>query len=279
MDNLKKFNQPAIIKNIFKPFNNEDIRQLPDNVEKVLFHLDDGEKVACYLQHFSAESPVLLYFPAENESFTSFAQRLKMFREFEFNLLFVAYRNHDNEDIEDALPVIFDNGVKIIADIKKYLDDKNYNSDIFVMGRSLGSFCAVEAALRFSGFIKGMIIESGINSFPVYLKSLGININQPDISERDGFDTLTKMEMIKLPTIIFHGAADDLIPVGQAEKIQSFSGARSKQFFIIPSADRWNIAEVGGKLFYQTIKKFTDTIRGVNTWRKKRKKYCIKEKG
>jgi dienelactone hydrolase len=140
------------------------------------------------------------------------------------------------------------------------------------MGRSIGSIVAVETISQKNDDFKGMIIESGICSTPSYVSALGANIEQLGILEEDGFDMLSKVEGITLPTLIFHGATDPFIPVVQAERIQSYSGARSKQFFIIPGGTHDNLAKIGGDLYFQTIKQFTDTICGVNTWRKRRKK-------
>jgi hypothetical protein len=62
-----------------------------------------------------------------------------------------------------------------------------------------------------------------------------------------------------------------LVAIAEAEKIQAFSGARTKQFFVIPGAEHHTVGKTGGQLYIKTIKQFTDTVCGVNTWRQNRR--------
>ena len=79
--------------------------------------------------------------------------------------------------------------------------------------------------------------------------------------------------------MIFHGARDALVAIAEAEKLQASSGARTKQFFVIPGAEHHTVGETGGDLYVEEIKKFIDTVCGVNTWRQKRKSHKRNQKG
>ena len=139
------------------------------------------------------------------------------------------------------------------------------------MGSSLGCLCAIDTVANNSDAVKGMIIESGICSTASYLRAIGVSEKQADIAEEEGFNNEQKIAGIKTPTLIFHGAKDSLVPVAEAEKLQAASGARNKQFFIIPGAEHHTVGKTGGDLFIQAIKQFADTVCGVNTWRQKRR--------
>ena len=71
--------------------------------------------------------------------------------------------------------------------------------------------------------------------------------------------------------MILHGACDQLIPASEAEKLQADSGARNKQFLLIPGADHNTMISTAGKLYFQTIRQFIDTITGRSSWRNRRK--------
>ena len=86
---------------------------------------------------------------------------------------------------------------------------------------------------------------------------------------------MKKIAGLTLPTMIFHGAKDSWVSIREAEKLQSHCGAKNKQFFVIPGAERDNLPEAGGELYFQTIKKFIDGICGTNTWREKRRKFKV----
>ena len=139
------------------------------------------------------------------------------------------------------------------------------------MGQSLGSICAIDTVLKNGDSLKGLIIESGICGTASFLEAMGASLEHADILEEDGFNNIEKIEKIKTPTLIFHGARDVLVAAAEAENLQASSGARTKQFFIIPGAEHHTLGETGGELYVQAIKQFTDTVCGVNTWRKKRK--------
>ena len=71
--------------------------------------------------------------------------------------------------------------------------------------------------------------------------------------------------------MILHGARDQLIPPSEAEKLQAESGARNKQFLLIPGADHNTMISTAGRLYFQTIRQFIDTITGASSWRNKRR--------
>ena len=139
------------------------------------------------------------------------------------------------------------------------------------MGRSLGSAPAIDLATRHEDAIKGLILESAIAETLPLARILGIDPEKIGISEEDGFNNLKKIESITKATFILHGARDELIPAVDAEKLQSHSGAKSKEFIIIPGAEHNTMIATGGKLYFQTIKQFIDKVTGVTNWRKRRK--------
>jgi alpha-beta hydrolase superfamily lysophospholipase len=141
------------------------------------------------------------------------------------------------------------------------------------MGRSLGSVCALEVVSNNPDKIKAMILESAYGETLPLLLAMGAKQVAEELAEEDGFNNLQKIAGIKIPTLIFHGSRDGLVPVSQAEKLQAASGARNKQFLIIPGAEHHSVSKTGGELYFKTIKGFVDTICGVNTWRQRRKQY------
>jgi len=269
---MKQLDKKEITELLFKASQPVTINLCPENAEDISIEVEDGITLVCRLHTSAAEAPSILYFPATNDSPDSFEKRSAMFRKFGMNVFFVAYRRHDRRISSPAFSTLLQDAVNIVPFVKKVLVDKNYSDELFIMGRSVGSICAVEAIFNYGDDFKGMIIESGVCTMVSYLNALDTNVEKLGLSEDDDVDLLDKVKKIKVPTLIFHGAQDPYIPVRQAERIQSYSGARNKQFLVIPGGTHDNLAKIGGELFFQTIKQFADTICGVNTWRKRRKK-------
>jgi pimeloyl-ACP methyl ester carboxylesterase len=139
------------------------------------------------------------------------------------------------------------------------------------MGRSLGSACAIDLAEKYADGIKGLIIESGFADTLPLAASLGLELNDHDLTEDECFNNMAKIVHVTKPTFILHGARDQIIPVAEAEKLQSFCGAKSKEFQIVPGADHNTIMAVAGRLYFQAIKQFIDKITGTSSWRRRRK--------
>jgi hypothetical protein len=53
--------------------------------------------------------------------------------------------------------------------------------------------------------------------------------------------------------------------------LQAESGARNKQFQVVPGADHNTIMAVAGNLYFETIKQFINKILGIKPrWKRKR---------
>jgi fermentation-respiration switch protein FrsA (DUF1100 family) len=140
------------------------------------------------------------------------------------------------------------------------------------MGRSLGSACALELAASYETDISGLIIESGFAHTVPLLNCLGIDTQALGITETDGLKNVEKIAQFAKPTLIIHAQHDQFIPVMSAEILQVQCAARSKEFQMVPGADHNTIMMRTGKLYFETIKRFTDKIEGKRQKRSFRRK-------
>ncbi len=145
------------------------------------------------------------------------------------------------------------------------------------MGRSLGTAFCIDLAFRYPEKMKGIIIDSAFVDSLGFTERLGCNAADYGLTEEDCFDTLAKITEIEIPTLILHGADDQLIEMREAVKLQAESAARTKQLFIIPGADHHSLKARSGATYFETIKSFTDTVTDRNTWRQRRKKFRSQE--
>jgi alpha-beta hydrolase superfamily lysophospholipase len=168
---------------------------------------------------------------------------------------------------------MFRDGQIIFTEAVNWLKQEGYEGDIFLMGRSLGSACAIDLASINAADISGLIIESGFANTTPLAEHLGIDLKQYQLTEDDGFNNIAKIQGVTKPTYILHGAADELIPAYEGEKLQAASAARMKQFQIIPGASHNTMIQTGGSLYFQAIKQFIDQCTGESSWRVKRRAY------
>jgi len=267
-----KIDQPEIRQILFQP-PAISFPSCPQQAEDISFKVDQDVSLTCRFYHSAEDAPTLLYFYASDESIASVEDIAIEYNKTGVNVFVTSIRGYDRSSGSPSFTKMLEDTEKLFPLIADWLNQKGYSGALFVLGRSLGSVCAMVTVLNNSETIKGMVIESGINSTIPFLKAIGINTDDLDISEDDGFDVIAKIKEIKIPTMILHGSKDALVPIDQAENLQAFCGARSKQFFVIPGAERNTLVQSAGNLYYVTMKKFFDTVCGVNTWRRQRKSF------
>jgi uncharacterized protein len=273
-----RIDQPEVIALIF-PAQCKTQSPCPANAEDVSLEIDSGVVLNCRYYSADQEAPVLLLYPAIGVSTCSFDMVAENYLKQGINVFLTSYRGCGINNGNPTVASMYADSEKLFHFAIDWLSNKGCNGPIFVMGQSLGSICAIDTVLKNGASIKGLIIESGICATASFLEAMGVSPKQADIVEEDGFNNIEKIEKIKTPTLIFHGARDVLVAAAEAENLQASSGARTKQFFIIPGAEHLTLGEIGGDLYFQTIKQFADTVCGVNTWRRKRRDHKRNQKG
>ncbi len=267
-----KIDQPEILALLFPPLKTVPT-PCPAGAEDITFATGADNVVTCRFYCTDQQAPILFYYPAANKSSESFDIIAERYGKRGMNVFRTQYLGCGVNNGSPSIAAMYADAEKLFPLAVDWMRSKGYTGALFVMGQSLGSICAIDTVVKNGDAVKGMIIESGICGTAAFLQSIGVSEKQADIAEEEGFDNIQKIEKIKVPTLIFHGSKDSLVAVAEAENLQAASGARNKQFFVIPGAEHYTVGKTGGDLFIQAIKQFADTVCGVNTWRQKRKSY------
>jgi hypothetical protein len=246
---------------------------LPDNAEDVVITVAAGVRLGCRLYAVAPDSPTILYFHGNGEIVSDYDEIADDYRRQRLNLFVATYRGYGWSDGTPTVTTMYSDSLAISSFVTGWLAEQKYGGPVVVMGRSLGSASAIEIALHHGQQYKGMILESGFADTLPLAAAMGIRFADSDIREEDCFNNGGKIADIKLPTLILHGARDQLISPYQAEKLQMQSGAKNKQFLLIPGADHNSLIAMAGVQYFQCIRKFIDDICGLNTWRQRRRKF------
>ncbi len=271
MKNYNKIDAPKYLKYLFHP-QNLNISDIQDEKDEDIL-TTGGVRLGCRFFLADIKFPTILYFHGNGEKPADYDAIAPLYMDAGVNLFVATYRGYGRSN---GTPSV-ENMMSDAPIILKYLQVKQVEMEmtgpVFIMGRSIGSAVAIELCAAFADHVKGMILESGFADTIPLLEKIGLDMSCEAFEEEDGFNNLDKIAKIKMPTLILHGSSDHLIPVNQAEKLQSFSGARTKKFFVIPGADHNSTIAAGGEHYFTTIKGFIDDVTGESTWRKRRKKY------
>ena len=248
------------------------IGNCPDGAEDVPIKITETVVLSCRFYLSSPEAPTLIYFHGGYESTDSFDAEATFFLQTGINVFLASYRGVGKSSGDPQLSALIEDAKIQYAKAREWLEGKGFSGAIIVMGRSLGSVCAVDVVAQNPESIKAMILESAFSEKLLLPTTNGLK-EKAGLFEFNSFNTLETISIIKVPTLIFHGARDTLVPVSQVEKLQSASAAKNKQFLLIPGADHYSVSKTGGNLFYKTIRGFIDSVCGVNTWRQRRKTF------
>jgi uncharacterized protein len=239
MTDYSKLDAPEVLAHLFFP-QQEARTVLPEGSLDLDIEVSDGVSLGCRFYPCALDAPTLVYFHGNGETVPDYDEIAKHYGAHGLNLFVTTYRGYGWSTGSPSVSTMLEDGERVYEYIRNWLSTNSYSDVLFIMGRSLGSAVAIDLVCKKKDEVKGMIIESGFADTLPLAKSLGIDIDQGDIVEEECFGNCQKIAKIKNPTLILHGARDEIIPVGMAEKLQADSGARNKQFMVIPG-DRWNL--------------------------------------
>jgi alpha-beta hydrolase superfamily lysophospholipase len=270
MPNLHKLDQPAITAVLFHP-RSAPAGKPPAGATDLDIAVDSDVTIGCRLFSAGKDAPVILFFHGNGEIVQDYNDIGPLYVGQGLNFLIADYRGYGWSSGRPSATALINDARVIYREAVKWLAQNGYTGKIFIMGRSLGSACAIDLATRYNDDIGGLIIESGFaDSLPLAL-TLGIDLAAMGITEDDGFNNTAKIAAVTRPTYILHGQRDTLIPLWHAEKLHLASGAKSKDLQIVPGADHNSIIAVTGIMYFQAIRGFVDRVTGAGNWRERRK--------
>lgn len=250
---------------------------LPQQAVDIDIQVEDHVIIGCRLFSADKNAPTILFFHGNGETVVDYDDIGHLYQQVGLNFLVTDYRGYGWSTGKPSFSNMLKDGDILHRQLKRWLANNGYSDSLFLMGRSLGSGNAIDLAAKHNEDIRGLIIESGFAETIPLAKTLGINPDQLSLKEEDTFNNLGKIKKISKPTLIIHGQLDGLIPAVQAEKLMADSGARNKEFFIIPGADHNTLIAVAGDYYFQAIKKFIDKVEGNDDWRKQRRSVRVNQ--
>lgn len=255
--------RPEILATIFYP-RKSSAKRLANNAKDHFIEVDKGIKIGCRYYTIGKNRPSLLYFHGNATIVDDMDLFAPLYNNIGINLFVAGYRGYG---LSDGTPTVTDmirDSHRIFEGFKRIVENYGFMKSYFLMGRSLGSFSAIELAYKYQYDIQGLIVESGpANNLREYLVSL---VPPDNLIWRDDYAFLNKVKLrsISKPTLIIHGEQDSLIPADEGKELYENSAAKSKRLVIIPSADHGDLFIVGKDQYYKAIREFVedyDSIR------------------
>ncbi len=265
-----KLDQPEVLKVLFHPRKASEVEP-PAGAVDLDFSVDEDVRIGGRFYPADVGAPNILFFHGNGEIVSDYDTVGPKYNEYGMSFLAVDYRGYGRSTGVPSVSAMIHDAHSVFNQVKSFLKDENRNGPFILMGRSLGSVCAIELAATHQEDITALIIESGIATTMPLLQNMGIDTAGLGITEQDGFRNIHKIAKVTKPICVLHARHDQLISVANAELLQAESGARNKQFHVVPGADHNTIISVAGNLYFEAIKKFINKISGIKPrWRRKR---------
>jgi alpha-beta hydrolase superfamily lysophospholipase len=271
-ENSNPLDSPQVNQILFHPRVTAET-QAPENSVNISLEVEPGIQLGCRFFQTNTAAPTILFFHGNGEIVDDYNDVAPFYLDQNINFFVTDYRGYGWSSGTPSVSSLLKDSNTIYTSARNYLKDNGFSDILFIMGRSLGSACAIEIAAQHDDDIQGLILESGFAETLPLASALGIDLSTYGIEEEQTFNNAGKIRKVTKPTFILHGQLDGLIPLWQAEKLHAECGARSKELQVVPGADHNSLIAVGGVYYFQAIKQFVDRVSGASDWRKRRKTY------
>ncbi len=255
MPNYSEIDQPSVLSYIFYP--REDHSPCPGYAFDASVPVDDDVSIVCRFYKGNDGWPWIIYFHGNGEVVSDYDEIAPFYFKYKLNLAVADYRGYGASTGTPSLEFIAHDAPILFTAIRDELARRNLRSDVWVMGRSLGSISGLELAANRPQNIRGLIIESGFPSVSRLITHLNIPAQGIDLAKHYR-ECIAMIQTISLPVLIIHGEYDNLVPLEEAETLYANIGSAEKELLIISSATHNDIMFVGLRQYMEAIRKFIE---------------------
>jgi pimeloyl-ACP methyl ester carboxylesterase len=266
-----KLDQHSVVQFLFHPRKEVDSSP-PVGAMNYDIQVEENISVGARFHLAGASDPNILFFHGNGEIVSDYDPIGPFYNENDLSLLAVDYRGYGRSNGTPTVTSMMRDAHVIFKALRDWLKQESRTGPLLVMGRSLGSACAVELAASYQQDIAGLMIDSGFALTVPLLRCLGVDTDALAITEADGFKNIQKIAQFSKPTLILHAQYDQFIPVMSAELLHVECAAKSKEFLVVPGADHNTMLVQAGRHYFENIKRFTNKIEG------KRLKFSFRER-
>ncbi|MCU0929152.1 MAG: lysophospholipase [Burkholderiaceae bacterium] len=201
-----------------------------------------------WLPQAAADAPVLLYLHGARWDVRSSANRMRRMHELGFAVLGIDYRGFGQST--DMLP----SETMAYEDARAawdWLAVRHPHAKRFVFGHSLGGAIAVHLAGEVDD-AAGLIVEGSFTSIPDVVSTFkwGWLPVGPLVTQR--FDAARRIERVRVPVLVVHGAADALIRPELGQALYERAPA-PKRFVLVEGGTHHNTNAVGQPLYREAV--------------------------
>ena len=208
---------------------NTDSTAAQFDYKEVHINSENDIKLKSWFAYANPNNKTILFFHGNAGELSARVYKLNKFHELDLNFLIISWRGFSGNNGKPTEQGLYKDAKNAVG----WLEAKGiYKKDIILYGESLGTGVAVELATKdqYSGVILESPYTSMIDMGKRFYPFLPISILQ-----KDKYNSLKKLNMIKSPILVLHGKADTLVPFYMGKKI--YDAANEPKYYYFPEFD------------------------------------------
>ncbi len=258
-ENYHILDQPIVLDRLFHPRKESPGRIPGKNRDDVMIQVDQGVEIGGSFYFHSQNAPVILFFHGNGEIVSDYDDLGKYFTNAGLNFFVVDYRGYGRSSGLPSVSAMMKDCQTILDYLISYMEKRDMNGHLCIMGRSLGSASAIELGVNSLHDIHCLIIESGFAFISPLLRILGIDPLAIGYNEGQGFENLDKIKNFSKPCLIIHAQFDHIIPFSDGIALYEACKSKTKFLLEIKDANHNDIFFHGMNSYLEHVKKFCVT--------------------
>lgn len=260
MSDYSLLDDTNVVSVLFHPRKESQSIAWPDNVQHLLIPVSSDVALGAAFHHTDKKAPVILFFHGNGEIVADYNEIGMLYTREKINFFPVDYRGYGRSSGRPGVAAMVADSLKVFDFTQKWMADNSYTGNLVVMGRSLGSACALEIAARRQNNFAGLIIESGFARMLPLLRLLGLAPERLGLSEEIGFQNINKISDYNKALLVIHAEYDHIIPFADGRELFDACPSADKRFLKIDQADHNTIFYYGFEPYLREVKSFLDRL-------------------
>lgn len=254
MKNFSILDQPQVVKYLFHPRLEDGVRQKNNNRDDIMIPVDNCIQVGASFHFTNKDAPVILFFHGNGEIVSDYDDLGCLYNDIGINFFVVDYRGYGGSTGSPSVTSMMKDCLRVFDFVIEYMSNMKLEGPLCVMGRSLGSACAIELCAARADDFKCLIIESGFAWVAPLLLKLGIDPRAIGFKEEQGFENIDKIKTFSKPCLVIHAQFDHIIPFSEGQALFKACASKDKVFLEIKGANHNDIFMRGMDPYLEHIK-------------------------
>ena len=229
---------------IFNPTQGEwrGYRGPPAGVEEVWIPVgSNGEKLhAWWSPNTNEDAPGLLYLHGARWNLSGSVTRVPRWNAMGFSVLAIDYRGFGKSLFADHGTPTEQSANEDSEAAWAYMAQRMPTAKKFIFGHSLGTSMATHLALKQMN-ANGVILEGAFTSIPDMISETKWGFLPFGFLVTQRFDTIGRIDGVKIPILFVHGSADNIVPFNMGEKLYAAAKA-PKRLLRVEGGSHHNLA-------------------------------------